>query len=227
MQLYRRWIDFTTDMRKKNLSAFSASIAFFFFLSVVPMLILTCTILPHTPLTENDLLEAVTEVVPGVAVPLLTSLIADIYGKYTFVMLVIEILSLFVNVFGNQLVDLILHQFPELHGLVSFLMNFRFIVVWIILTFFFAAIFTYVPDTKLSLKQQIPGAVFAAIGWSVYSWGFSIYLNYSDRYGIYGSLSIIIIVLLWMYFCMYIMMLGAYLNHYRNVNIIGNRSEAD
>lgn len=275
MQLYRSWIDFTTDMRKKNLSAFSASIAFFFFLSVVPMLILTCTILPHTPLTENDLLEAVTEVVPGVAVPFLTNLIADIYGKsagfmpiavvamlwsaakgvmalmrglnavhgveekrnyfvirmiatfYTFVMLVIEILSLFVNVFGNQLVDLILHQFPELHGLVSFLMNFRFIVVWIILTFFFAAIFTYVPDRKLSMKQQIPGAVFAAIGWSVYSWGFSIYLNYSDRYGIYGSLSIIIIVLLWMYFCMYIMLLGAYLNHYRNVKMIGKGSEAD
>ncbi|MCQ2540147.1 MAG: YihY/virulence factor BrkB family protein, partial [Acetatifactor sp.] len=118
---------------------------------------------------------------------------------------------------GNQLVDLALHRFPPLHIFVSFLMNFRFIVVWGILTLFFAAIYTYVPDRKLKFKQQIPGAMFSAIGWSIYSWGFSIYLQYNS-YGLYGSLSIVIIALLWMYFCMYIMLFGAYLNHYRNIS---------
>ncbi len=59
-----------------------------------------------------------------------------------------------------------------------------------------------------------PGAVFAAVVWSVFSWGFSIYVTYGNSYGIYGSLSIIIIVLLWMYFCMYIIMIGAYMNRY-------------
>ena len=39
-----------------------------------------------------------------------------------------------------------------------------------------------------------------------------LYLEYQNGYGIYGSLTIIIIVLLWLYFCMYIFLLGAYLN---------------
>lgn len=255
-------MDFSAQMRKQNISAYAASIAFFFFLSVVPMLMLICTIIPYTPLTERDLVIAVTDVTPNVVAPLVESVISDVYNRsagilsiaaiatvwsaakgvmalmqglnavngvedtrnyfviraiaslYTLVMLVVVILSLFLMVFGNQLVVLALHRIPNLQSLVSFFMNFRFILVWAILTVLFAAIYAYVPDLKLKFKEQIPGAVFSAVVWSVFSWGFSIYLAYGSFYGIYGSLSIIIIVLLWMYFCMYIVMIGAYLNRY-------------
>jgi len=138
---------------------------------------------------------------------------------YTVVMLVVVILSLFLNVFGNQLVNLTLHRIPPLQKLAAFVMNFRFLVVWAVLTLLFAAIYAYVPNDKLKFKEQIPGATFSAVVWSVFSWGFSIYVDYSNSYGIYGSLAIIIIILLWMYFCMYIIMVGAYLNRYfRPVN---------
>lgn len=254
--------NFSAQMKKQNISAYAASIAFFFFLSVVPMLIMLCAIIPYTPLTEKNLVEAVTEVVPDMAVPLTVSLISDVYERssgvmsiaiiatiwsaakgvmalmrglnavngveekrnyfvvraiaclYTVVMLIVVILSLFINVFGNQLVDLALHRFPVLQDLVSFIMNFRFLVVWAVLTLLFAAVYAYVPDERLKFREQIPGAAFAAVVWSVFSWGFSIYVTYGNSYGIYGSLSIIIIVLIWMYFCMYIIMIGAYLNCY-------------
>lgn len=254
--------DFSVHMKKQNISAFAASTAFFFFLSVVPMLIVICTIIPYTPLTEEDLVEAVTDVTPDQADPLVESLIADAYDKsagilsvaiiatiwsaakgvmalmrglnaingveeernyflvrviasfYTIVMLVVVILSLFVMVFGDQLVTLALHRLPQLETLVSFAMNFRFLLVWAVLSVLFAAIYAYVPDKKRHFKEQVPGAVFSAVVWSVFSWGFSIYLNYNNSYGIYGSLSIIIILLLWMYFCMYIILVGAYLNRY-------------
>ena len=97
-----------------------------------------------------------------------------------------------------------------------------------VLTVLFAAIYAYVPDERLKFKEQIPGAAFAAVVWSVFSWVFSIYINYSNSYGIYGSLSIIIIILLWMYFCMYIIMVGAYLNCYFspvNKVLAGSRRE--
>lgn len=258
--------DFSTQMRKQNISAYAASIAFFFFLSVVPMLMLICTILPYTPLTEENLVTAVTDLTPDILDPLAESLISDVYNRstgilsiaaiatiwsaakgvmalmqglnavngvedtrnyfvirgiasfYTVVMLVIVILSLFLMVFGNQLVTLALHRIPRLKDVVSFIMNFRFIMVWAILTILFAAIYAYVPDLKLKFRDQIPGAVFSAVVWSVFSWGFSIYVTYGNTYGIYGSLSIIIIVLLWLYFCMYITMIGAYLNRYFNSN---------
>ena len=261
--------DFASQMRKQDISAYAASIAFFFFLSLVPMLMMICTIIPFTPLTEENLVTAVTDITPDRVDPLAESLIADVYDRaagilsiavvatiwsaangvmalmqglnaingveeernyfvirgiasfYTMVMLVIVILSLFLMVFGNQLVNLALHRVPQLKGVVSFLMNFRFMLVWLILTLLFSVIYTYVPDVKLSFREQIPGALFASVAWSIFSWGFSMYVNYGNAYGIYGSLAIITIVLLWMYFCMYIVMIGAYLNKYfRPVNIV-------
>lgn len=261
--------DFSAQMKKQDISAYAASIAFFFFLSLVPMLMMICTIIPFTPLTEENLVVAVTEITPDRVDPLAESLIADVYDKsagilsiavvatiwsaakgvmalmqglnaingveeernyfvvrgiasfYTMVMLMIVLLSLFLMVFGNQLVDLALYRIPQLKSIISFLMNFRFILVWLILTLLFSVIYAYVPDVKLSFREQIPGALFASVAWSIFSWGFSMYVNYGNAYGIYGSLAIITIVLLWMYFCMYIMMIGAYLNRYfRPVNIV-------
>lgn len=263
-ELYLILKDFSDQMRKQNISAHAASIAFFFFLSVVPMLITICTIIPYTPLTEEDLVMAVTDLTPEIVDSLAESLISDVYNQsagilsvaliatiwsaakgvmalmqglnavndvdekrnyffiravaslYTVVMLIVVILSLFLMVFGNQLVNLALHRIPNLKRVVGFAMNFRFILVWVILSLLFAAIYTYVPDVKLRFREQIPGAVFAAVVWSVFSWGFSLYVTWGNTYGIYGSLSIIIIVLLWMYFCMYIIMIGACMNKYFN-----------
>lgn len=268
-KLYLIAKDFSAQMKKQDISAYAASIAFFFFLSLVPMLMMICTIIPFTPLTEENLVMAVTEITPDRVDPLAKSLIADVYDKsagilsiavvatiwsaakgvmalmqglnaingveeernyfvvrgiasfYTMVMLMIVMLSLFLMVFGNQLVNLALYRIPQLKSIISFLMNFRFILVWLILTLLFSVIYAYVPDVKLSFREQIPGALFASVAWSIFSWGFSMYVNYGNAYGIYGSLAIITIVLLWMYFCMYIMMIGAYLNRYfRPVNIV-------
>ena len=253
-------MDFSRQMSKKKINDFAASTAFFFFLSIVPLLIMICTIIPYTPLTEENLVEAVTEVLPDMVAPVAESLIGDIYDKsagilsiaiiatlwsaskgvmalmrglnavndvdeqrnflvvrviasfYTIVMLIVVILSLFVMVFGDQLVTLILYRVPRLRQLVSFAMNFRFLLVWALLSILFAVLYTY--DKKLNFKEQIPGAVFAAVVWSIFSWGFSSYVTYGNSYGIYGSLAVIIIVLLWLYFCMYIIMIGAYLNQY-------------
>jgi membrane protein len=117
-------------------------------------------------------------------------------------------------VFGNQLLDLIMDKVPQAHIIIPFLMNFRFILVWLVFTLLFAAIYAYIPDKKLRFKEQLQGASFAAVLWSVYSWGFSLYVGWTGSYSVYGSLSIIVIVMIWMYFCMYIILIGAYVNLY-------------
>lgn len=251
-----------TQVKKQNISAYAASTAFFFFLSLVPMLVVICTIIPYTPLTEADLVTFVTELTPNIMDPLVESLIGEVYEKsagilsvaiivtiwsagkgvmelmrglnviagveedrnyffvrmvssfYTLVMLLIMILSLLIMVFGNSLVNLALHRIPQLTVIVTFAMNFRFIFVWFMLTVLFAMIYAYIPNEKRKFKEQLTGAMFSAIGWSVFSWGFSIYVARAGAAGIYGSLTLIILVMIWMYVCMYIMMLGAYLNRH-------------
>ncbi len=261
-RLWLIWWDFSDKMKKKNIAAYAASTAFFFFLSLVPMLMVICTVLPYTPLTEENLVTAVTEVTPEAVDSLATELIVEVYQKsagalsvaiiatiwsagkgvlalmrglnaindveekrnylairviasfYTVVMLVVLILFLFVMVFGNQLVNLILHRVPQMQYLMSFYMEFRFLLVWALMTWLFAAVYAYVPDKRLRLKEQIPGACFTSVVWSAFSWGFSLYISRSGAYSIYGSMSIIIIVMIWMYLGMYIVMIGAYINRY-------------
>lgn len=261
-EMIRMIREFTQQAKKQNISAFASSTAFFLFLSGIPMMILICTIVPYTPLTQSNLMAVVTELTPDVMDPLAENLILEVYEKsagilsiaafttiwsagkgvlalmrglnavndveeqrnyfviriiaslYTVVMLLILIMSLLTIVFGNQLVELILYKIPQIRGLILFLMNCRFLAVWAVLTLFFCAVYAYVPDKKLRFREQLPGACFSAVTWSIFSWGFSLYISRSRTYSMYGSLSIIVIVMIWLYICMYILMIGAYMNRY-------------
>lgn len=250
--------------KNSNISVYAASTAFFLFLSVVPMLVMVCTIIPYTPLTEEILVAAITEVTPDALDALAEGLIAEVYEKsagilsvaiiatiwsagkgimalmrglnaiseveeernyfvvrfvssfYTLLMLLGLVLSLFLMVFGNQLLEFIVYRIPQLQLFAAFLMKFRFVFVWLVLTVMFAMIYAYIPNEKLKFKEQLTGAMFSAIGWSVFSWGFSLYVSRAGAYSIYGSLSIVVLVMIWMYACMYILLLGAYMNRYFN-----------
>jgi len=248
------------DFRDRNVSAFAASTAFFIFLSLVPMLIVICAVIPYTPLTEDTLLWAIGDVVPDKIFPLAEGLVRDVYessdgilpvavlitlftaGKgmlalmrglnavggvketrnyfwvrivasfYTALLLIMVVVTLFVMVFGNRFVDMLLYKMPQLRPLVAMLMNLRFLAIWLLLVVLFTAIYAYVPNGKrLAFRGQVPGAIFTSIGWSVFSWGFSLYVDWTD-YSIYGSLALIILSMLWTYACMYIVMVGAFLN---------------
>ena len=254
--------NFTGSMRKENISAFSASSAFFIFLSFIPLLMLLCTIIPYTPLTEKDIENAATIVIPGVAKDYVTAVIGDVYeqsktllpvaavvllwtaGKgmmsvvqglnaindveeernyfmvrfmamlYTIVFLVIILIGLAIMSFGNLLGDLLIRHIPALNMILSMLLPFRFIVFWVILTVIFSVIYAVIPNKKMKVMQQLPGACFAAVAWSVFSFGFSIYIDYGNTLNLYGSLAILIIMMMWLYFCMYIVFVGAYVNRY-------------
>ncbi len=253
---------FSMQVKKENISAHAASTAFFLFLSLVPMLIVVCAVIPYTPLTQADLVGFLVDLTPEMVDPMVTGLIAEVYARtkgvlpiavlvtvwsaakgvmalmnglnvindveeernyfvvrgvasfYTVIMLLVLILSLFLMVFGNQLVLLIINRIPQLQDVVEFLMNFRFIFVWLSLTVLFGMIYTYIPNKKLKFKEQVFGAMFSSIIWIIFSWGFSVYVDFGYSSNIYGSLTIIVIVMLWMYFCMYIILTGAYLNRY-------------
>ena len=86
---------------------------------------------------------------------------------------------------------------------------------FLVLFFFFWGIYTFVPEKRLKAAKQIPGALFSALAWMVFSLGFSIYFNRIGGRGysyMYGSLAAIVILLLWLYFCMCILFMGAELN---------------
>lgn len=120
--------------------------------------------------------------------------------------------TLLILVFGNSLQELATKYVPFLVHAVSLLSKFRGLILLGLLILFFAVIFTAIPNRKLSFKSQLPGAVICAVAWYVFSFGLSIYVDYFNGLSMYGSLTTIALIMLWLYFCMYIMMMSAEIN---------------
>ena len=137
---------------------------------------------------------------------------------YTIVFLFAVVFTLVVLVFGNTLHDLAVEYIPLLQRLTDLIVRLRGFVLLGILFVFFYIIFTMLPNKKLTFKSQIPGAAICAVAWYVFSFALSIYVDYFNGFSMYGSLTTIALIMLWLYFCMYIMMMSA------EVNVIFNES---
>ena len=260
--LYYIFRDFSWQMTKKNIAAFAASTAFFLFLSMIPLLMALCAILPYTALTEGNLINAIMRFTPDAMHGLVISVVSDVYARsagtitifaivtvwsaskamlalirglnavndfeekrnyfvirfiaciYTVIILVAMIVALFVMVFGNLIVDFLLIDIPPLHLIVQFIMHFRFLLSWVVLTLIFAMIYAYVPNSKMRFKKQIPGAAFAAVLWSAASYAFAVYVDHFNGFGTYGGLTTVVILMIWFYLLMYILLIGAHINRY-------------
>ena len=135
---------------------------------------------------------------------------------YTLIMVIVIVAMLVIVVFGKKLARLIGRYVPTIIPILKWILNSRFLLAWLILACVFTAIYTWVPKKKLRIRDQLPGAIFSSAAWIAFSALFSWYIGKSSSFGIYGSLATIVIALIWMYYCMYILLLGTYLNVKRN-----------
>ena len=132
---------------------------------------------------------------------------------YTILLAFMVISALIFLVFGNWLYLWIIEKFPILNDVAAFVISIRAFASLLILTSVFTLFYKMLPAVKVKLLQQIPGALFAAVGWLVFSYFFSIYINYVQNLSyMYGGLVGIIILMLWLYFCMNIIFIGAEIN---------------
>ena len=137
-----------------------------------------------------------------------------IASAYTVVMIIIMLLMLVLMVFGNLIKAFLINMYSPLSYAITFLMNFRFVLIIGIALFMFALIYTYVPSAYMKFIYQLPGAVFSAVVWYVFSWIFSVYVDSTDNYSLYGSLATPVIMMFWLYSCMYIFFIGAFINRF-------------
>lgn len=132
---------------------------------------------------------------------------------YTLLTLVALILTLLLNVFGKRIL-----AFFELHKLrlyipLSELLRHTHLYSLVLLTVFFSALYLFLPNRRERFIHVLPGAMAAAAAWLLFSAGFSYYVNHSNHYSsLYGSLSMILLTMLWLYICLSILFYGAYIN---------------
>lgn len=75
------------------------------------------------------------------------------------------------------------------------------------------SLYAFLPNKRVAFKQVIPGTVFAITGWWVISKGFSYFVsNFSNLSVVYGSLTAVIILMIWLYLSSTIIMIGGEIN---------------
>lgn len=145
---------------------------------------------------------------------ILKSIALSLLYTALFIILIIALVVLFL--FGRQISILLSGRFEFINRISGF-MKYR---IWIFLasiSTFFSFVY-YAVGRKSSmfegkLREHIPGAIFASAGWVLFSYFYSLYTVYfSGASYIYGSLTAIVLLMLWLYFCMMIILLGAEIN---------------
>ena len=258
-RIYKNFLSIQEYMGMRQIAAIAAATAFWFFLSIVPMVILAVSVLPYTSLSQDQLLRFLAPALPSSLNQLIASILEDVYQSsvailsvsvaatlwsaargfasllrgleeiykqevrsgffmrrargivYTLAMLVFMLIAMVLGGFGRQIVRLAEIFVPTIHGLISWLLNFRFLVVIAMLTLLFMSIFRWGTGSLLRPKETFPGALFAALGWSILTWAFSAWVDVGG-YGTYGHLATAVVVMLWLYYCQYALLLGACLN---------------
>lgn len=138
---------------------------------------------------------------------------------FTFILIVplfgtsiIRVLSIFK--IDNELLTIYNVIYPVINIPLSILVIFLFIKI----------VYTFAPDEKIPSKYVNKGALFTAICWILMTTIYSYYVNNISNYDVYyGSLSNIVILMLWLYLMSSVFVIGLVLN-YRNIEEMNEKT---
>ena len=258
----KRAMALSNRIGRNHTGAYAAQSAYFFILSLIPIILLLLTIVQYTPVTKADVMTAMVMVFPEKNMQdFIIGIVNQVYNQsrtvipvtavvalwsagkgvlamsnglnysyeiretrnyvfmrirasfYTILFIIAIVLGLVLSVFGNSISLFINTRFPFMKETTESILEMRTFITFAILLGFSLMIYRFLPNHKVRVREQIPGAVFTAVAWQVISFIFSMYLTIFQGFsGLYGSMTAIILVMLWLYFCMYAILLGGLLN---------------
>lgn len=134
---------------------------------------------------------------------------------YTFLFLIVLLLTLVLHVFGNTIMGMLTMIDNDVIIFLIDLIDLRFYLLLAVQSLIFTLMFMALPNRRNGFWESLPGGVFASLGWLVFSDIFSIYVENFNKYAnIYGSIYAVALSMLWLYCCMSILFYGGALNRY-------------
>jgi len=246
---------------RAHTGAYAAQSAYFFVLSLIPILLLLLTMVQFTPVTKADVMLMAVQVFPKSVTSFVIIIIDQVYNQsravipvtavmalwsagkgvlamsyglncvfkcnetrnyviirirsafYTLLFIAIIILLLVLSVFGNSLSTFVNNYAEWLSRIMDWLLQMRAVLTVPVLILFSMLIYKFLPNHKATYRSQLPGAIFTAFGWMLASYVFSVYLDIFKGFSdMYGSLTTVVLIMLWLYFNMYVMLLGGIIN---------------
>ena len=123
---------------------------------------------------------------------------------FTVTLLLCLILTLLLMTLGGRIMAALL---PRVWRVL------RFAVLGVTVFGALSALYAAVQDKPRRPRAILPGAALATLAWIVFSFGYSVYAeNFSNYSAIYGALSAIIVLMIWLYLTALTLILGAEVN---------------
>ena len=97
-------------------------------------------------------------------------------------------------------------------GLFPFVNVASTVTLVVTLTLVFFPTYYVFPDVELTVREALPGAAFAAVGWTVLAQAFRVYATNVGSFEVYGLLGAALLLVTWLYFSGIIITVGAVLN---------------
>ncbi len=147
---------------------------------------------------------------------------------YTVVVIVLLAVTISIYVVVSHYYGAYIHDIVERGSTVGNILWFiRYILGWLLFYTFILMLYVILPggfglpkdkEEHLNLgkriKSQMPGAAFCSVAWLVISRVVILYMQYFSNVSLmYGSLAGIVIIMLWLYFCMFFLFIGAIINY--------------
>lgn len=121
----------------------------------------------------------------------------------TLLFYLVIIASLFIFALGRLI--------PRSSLLIEVIINLRVIIFGVILSVVFSLFYSRLAGTHF--KNHLFGGILAAIGWMLFTFFYSLYVSYAiSSASIYAELGAAIFFMLWVYFCVNIILIGAEIN---------------
>ena len=132
----------------------------------------------------------------------------------TFILIVIILVNVVVLLFGEAITKAL-----HLTKLIDFLVELGPMILFVVMCFVFDIIYTSTAKhsknihIRTGIKKHMPGAIVATTGWMLFSYCYALYIRYfPSASAIYGSLTAVCLIMLWLYVCVIILLLGAEVN---------------
>jgi len=148
----------------------------------------------------------------------------------TIILIIVLLMNVVFSIFGAAIAE-VLH----LELLFDIIMYLSVPILFLTMCTAFTIIYAFVGKIgmvrwKERIVQHLPGAVFTTIGWMLFSYGFTLYIHFfPSASAIYGSLTAVCLLLLWVYVCVIILLVGAEVNKLilRSKGILVQSEEAE
>ena len=121
--------------------------------------------------------------------------------------------ALVLSVFGQSIQDSLKTSFPKLEEILQFFFYFRTLFGYFGLILAFLFVYKFLPNCRYTFRSQFPGALLVATIWVFVSYLLSLYYEHNKNFNeTYGSMTGMVLAMIWLYFCAYFILFGAELN---------------